>query len=109
MEMGLKIIFESDFNPKKLKSFIKNFNPEVFGINYDVGNSASLDYNTKEELSAYGNRIYNVHIKGVLFGSIVPLGEGNANLPLFFETCLSLIIVEILFTTADQNVNILGI
>ena len=87
MEMGLKIIFESDFNPKKLKSFIKNFHPEVFGINYDIGNSASLDYNTKEELSAYGNGIYNVHIKDrVLFGSTVPLGEGNANLPLFFET-----------------------
>jgi len=87
IEMGLKIVFESDFNPHQLYKFIKNFNPEVFGINYDLGNSAAMGFNVEEELSSYGNRIYNIHIKDrILNGPTVPLGEGNANIPLFFKT-----------------------
>ena len=87
IEMGIKIIFESDFSPNKLYKFIQNFSPEVFGINYDVGNSAAMGFNTKEELLAYGDRIYNIHIKDrVLNGTTVPLGSGDADFPLFFET-----------------------
>lgn len=86
-EMGIKIVFESDFSPNKLYKFIQNFSPEVFGINYDVGNSAAMGFNTKEELLAYGDRIYNIHIKDrVLNGSTVPLGSGDADFLLFFET-----------------------
>ena len=35
----VKIIFESDFKPKKLANFIKKFDTRYFGINYDTGNS----------------------------------------------------------------------
>jgi hexulose-6-phosphate isomerase len=81
-EKKVKIIFESDLPPRELNNFIEKFSPKNFGINYDIGNSASLGFNYKEELQLYGNRIQNVHVKDrLLHGSTVPLGEGNANIP----------------------------
>ncbi len=77
---NVKIVFESDFPPKKLKNFINLFDKRYFGINYDVGNSASLNYNMDNEFNLYGDRIYNVHIKDRLkYGKTVRLGNGNAN------------------------------
>ena len=79
---GIKICFESDFNPKKLANFIDGFNTEYFSINYDIGDSASLGYNPDEEISLYGHRIVNVHVKDrLLNGTTVPLGDGNADIP----------------------------
>jgi len=84
---GIKIIFESDFPPDKLKEFISGFPPENYGINYDIGNSAALGFNSKDEIEAYGNRILNVHIKDrLLRGTTVPLGSGNADIPKVFKT-----------------------
>ena len=81
----MQIIFESDYHPKKLKSFIKKFNKKYFGINYDTGNSASLNYNMKDEFKYFGNRILNIHIKDrKKFGNTVRLGEGNANFKQLF-------------------------
>jgi L-ribulose-5-phosphate 3-epimerase len=78
--MGMQIIFESDFGPEKLKLFIGQFSPNTFGINYDIGNSAALGFDVKKEFKAYGDRILNVHIKDrALGGTTVPLGDGNAN------------------------------
>ena len=77
---NLKLVFESDFPPKKLKNFISNFNKNYFGINYDVGNSAALGYNIDEEFKCYGKYISNIHIKDRLKkGKTIRLGEGNAN------------------------------
>ena len=54
-------------------------------VNYDIGNSASLGYNPAEELSAYGERISDIHIKDrTLGGGPVILGTGNADIPGFF-------------------------
>jgi len=54
--------------------------PEV-RANYDIGNSASLGYDFREELSAYGNRIGSVHVKDrTLGGGTVPLGQGCADI-----------------------------
>ena len=79
---GIKIIFESDFSPKRLKDFISGFPSEIYGINYDIGNSAALGFNSKDEIDAYGDRILNVHIKDrVLHGTTVPLGSGDADIP----------------------------
>ena len=55
------ILFESDFEPKKLLSFIK-FDNENFAINYDLGNSASLSFNIEEEFK-YMENLKNIHIK----------------------------------------------
>lgn len=55
-------------------------------VNYDTGNSASLGYDFREELSAYGERIGSVHIKDrVLGGGTVRLGHGNADVPGFLS------------------------
>lgn len=77
----VQLIFESDYPPKKLKNFIAKFDKKLFGINYDVGNSAGLNYNIDDEFNLYGKRILNVHIKDrIKHGKTVRLGEGNADL-----------------------------
>lgn len=85
-ENYLKIVFESDFSPSELARFIERLDPQIFGINYDVGNSAALGFNPAEEFAAYGHRILNVHIKDrVLGGTTVALGKGNANFEAVFK------------------------
>ena len=80
------ILFESDYNPLKLKNFIKKFNSKSFGINYDTGNSASLGFNVKKEILTYGKYIKGIHIKDRFYkGKTVRLGKGNANLRVFFS------------------------
>ena len=75
-----KILFELNFNPRKALSFIKKFDKNYFGINYDIGNSSSLGFQAKDEIKTYGNYIKNVHIKDRYFkGTTVRLGKGNAN------------------------------
>jgi L-ribulose-5-phosphate 3-epimerase len=78
---GVKIVFESDLPPAALAQFIEKLPAEVFGINYDIGNSASLGYDCTEEIAAYAPRILNVHVKDRLRGgTTVPLGTGAAEL-----------------------------
>ena len=77
---NIKLIFESDFSPKKLKNFINQFDKNFFGINYDVGNSAALNYDINKEFKYYGDYICNIHIKDrVKNGKTIRLGKGNAN------------------------------
>ena len=84
-KLSLRVCFESDFSPKNLKRFISKYDEDLFGINYDIGNSASLGFNPTEEFFEYGARIINVHIKDRTFcGSTVPLGEGDADFPLIY-------------------------
>lgn len=81
----LKVVFESDYVPQELARFISRLNPDFFGINYDIGNSAALGFNPQEEFSAYGQRVINVHVKDrVLGGTTVPLGTGSANFDAVF-------------------------
>lgn len=83
--LGLRIIFESDFSPVELARFIARLPADVFGINYDIGNSAALGYMPVEEFAAYGDHIVNVHVKDrVLGGTTVPLGTGNADFSTVF-------------------------
>jgi L-ribulose-5-phosphate 3-epimerase len=84
--MGIQIVFESDLCPDGLKLFIGQFNPEVFGVNYDIGNSAALGFDAEKEFKAYGDRVLNVHIKDRnLGGTTVPLGDGNADFTKVFQ------------------------
>jgi hexulose-6-phosphate isomerase len=80
------VAFESEFAPVDLARFIGRLDPVLFGINYDIGNSAALGFNPSEEISAYGQRIINVHVKDrVLGGTTVPLGAGNADFETVFK------------------------
>ena len=77
---NVRIAFESDLNPKKFSQFINEFEKKYFGINYDLGNSASLGFDSIEEFTAYGSRIINVHVKDrKKGGNTVPLGEGDVD------------------------------
>ena len=85
---GIQIAFESDFEPKKIKQFIKNFSGvKNIGINYDMGNSASYGYNPREEFYEYGDNVINIHIKDRIYmGTTVKLGDGNVDFPVVFES-----------------------
>ena len=73
-------LFESDYPPRRLLKFIRNFDSEFYGINYDLGNSASLKYDINEEFKFFGKYIKNVHLKDRLInGNSVRFGKGNAN------------------------------
>ena len=78
---GVFIAFESDYPPLQLREFISDFPSDAFGINYDIGNSASLGFDPQKEIETYGPRILNVHVKDrELGGTTVPLGSGAANI-----------------------------
>jgi len=78
---GVFIAFESDYPPLQLREFISDFPSDAFGINYDIGNSASLGFDPQKEIDTYGPRILNVHVKDrELGGTTVPLGSGAANI-----------------------------
>ena len=78
---GLQCAIESDFEPERLRSLVEVLGKDIFGINYDIGNSASLGYDPVEELQTYHDLILNVHIKDrLLGGTTVPLGSGAARI-----------------------------
>ena len=81
----LQVVFESDYVPQELARFIARLNPVLFGINYDIGNSAALGFKPQEEFAAYGSRVINVHVKDrVRGGATVPLGTGSADFDAVF-------------------------
>ena len=76
---NVSMALETNLSPDDFVYLLDNV-AELVGVNYDSGNSASLGYLMEEEWLAYGERIYNIHIKDrVLNGSSVPLGEGSTN------------------------------
>lgn len=109
----IQIAFESDFSPKRLASFIKNFPSSNFGINYDVGNSASMGFEPQKEFEEYGSRIINVHIKDrKKNGSTVPLGHGDANFDevfklLFFNNYKGNFILQTARCTKNDHIGVL--
>ena len=79
---GIRVSLESDLGPAEFAALLTKLDPEIFGVNYDIGNSAYLGYAHEDEFDAYGDRISLVHIKDRLFeGGSVPLGRGNADIP----------------------------
>jgi hexulose-6-phosphate isomerase len=82
VEIGL----ETSLPPDRFQALLKRIEHPALKVNYDTGNSASLGYNPKEEVDAYGKWINNVHIKDrILGGSTVPLGTGHADIPRFLK------------------------
>jgi L-ribulose-5-phosphate 3-epimerase len=83
----IKISIESDLPPKEFKNFIEIFLPKKIYVNYDIGNSASLGYNYKDEIKMLGKYFINIHIKDrILFGKSVELGTGNSNFTSIFQS-----------------------
>jgi len=86
VDSDVRIAFESDFPPIALASLMNRLDSKLFGVNYDIGNSAALGFSPREEFAAFGDRIMNVHVKDrMLGGTTVPLGSGNADFEVVFE------------------------
>lgn len=84
-EQRVNLLLETDLPPHAFAALLSRIDEPEVGANYDTGNSASLGFDTVQEIEAYGDRILNIHIKDrVLHGTTVPLGTGNANFPAFF-------------------------
>jgi L-ribulose-5-phosphate 3-epimerase len=82
----VNLSLETDLNPERFTRLLEHFRSPRVTVNYDTGNSASLGYDPREELSAYGASISDIHIKDrVKRGGSVPLGTGNANFEVFFD------------------------
>jgi hexulose-6-phosphate isomerase len=82
----LRILIESDLDPISKLRFIKKFPNNIFGINYDTGNSAFMGYDINDEMKYYKEFIFNIHIKDRKFkGPSVMLGEGHYDFKLLFK------------------------
>ena len=83
---NITIVLETDLMPLDFKNLLLEFNHPNIMANYDSGNSTSLGYNAKEELTILKKWIKNVHVKDRKFqGGTVPLGTGDTNFDLFFS------------------------
>ena len=83
---NINLSLETDLAPMPFRDLLDKFNSKNISVNYDIGNSAALGFNSDEELELYGDRISDIHIKDrILGGGPVVLGEGNANFKKFFR------------------------
>lgn len=75
--LGKRIAVECEFDIASISQMLSGLDSETFGVNFDMGNSASMGHNPKHELEACEGRILNIHIKDrLLTGHTVPLGMG---------------------------------
>lgn len=87
-QLGVTLAFETSLPADVFSAFLLALNHPAARAIYDMGNSASLGYDPKEELESYGELVATVHVKDrVLNGRTVPLGQGNAD----FATCFSML------------------
>lgn len=85
-KLRVNFSLELDLDPKELHDFISEFNSPRVTVTYDTGNSASFGYDPLEELSVYGNKITDIHIKDrLLNGGSVILGTGNTRFDSFLK------------------------
>jgi sugar phosphate isomerase/epimerase len=83
---GVNLSLETDLAPKPFVELLNTLNSKRITVNYDIGNSAALGFNSIKELEAYGHKISDIHIKDrVLGGGPIVLGKGNADFNKFFN------------------------
>ena len=83
---NINLSLETDLEPKPFIELLNKINSNNITVNYDIGNSAALGFDSDEELSAYGDRITDIHIKDrALGGGPVTLGRGSADFDKFFN------------------------
>jgi L-ribulose-5-phosphate 3-epimerase len=80
-ELGVTVAFETSLAAEPFREFLDRLGHPAGCANYDTGNSASLGYDPRDELSAYGERVSTLHVKDrIRGGTTVPLGQGDADL-----------------------------
>jgi L-ribulose-5-phosphate 3-epimerase len=87
--LGVELHLETDLSPHRLVGLLERISSPAVRANYDIGNSASLGHDPREELTALGRWLGSVHVKDRRRGGrTVPLGSGSADFP----TCFRLIV-----------------
>lgn len=77
----IQVALETDLAPVPFRQLLEELDPNRFGVNYDIGNSASLGFHPADELENYGSRVNLLHVKDrQLHGGSVRLGTGSADL-----------------------------
>jgi hexulose-6-phosphate isomerase len=86
---NIELHLETSLEPDRFADLLARLPADRVKVNYDIGNSASLGYDPRQEFGAYGDRVGSVHIKDrQRGGGTVPLGDGDADIPAVFE-CLA--------------------
>jgi L-ribulose-5-phosphate 3-epimerase len=84
-ETECDFIFEVDLIPSDFLALIRQLDSRYFGVNLDLGNSASLGWDPTLEVNTLKEFIKNVHVKDRRFrGPSVPLGEGEVDFYKYF-------------------------
>lgn len=87
-QLGVTLTFETSLPAETFSAFLLALSHPAARANYDMGNSASLGFDPKEELEAYGELVVTVHVKDrISNGGTVPLGQGDTD----FATCFSML------------------
>ncbi len=85
-ENDVYLLLETDIMPTELNYLLERIKSNRIQLNYDTGNSAFWGFDTEYELSHYGNRIGNIHIKDCTPKDYsVMLGTGNVDFDLTFK------------------------
>ncbi|MFA6362436.1 sugar phosphate isomerase/epimerase family protein [Methanoregula sp.] len=88
---NVEIHLETDLQPAVLVDIMRELDHELIRLNYDIGNSASLGHDPREELTILRGWIGSVHVKDRLpGGGTVPLGSGAADFPYCFSAFKSM-------------------
>jgi L-ribulose-5-phosphate 3-epimerase len=83
---GIELHLETDLPPGDFVAALQSVGHSHLKANYDIGNSAALGFDPAEEITMLAPWLGSVHVKDrVKDGGTVPLGTGNANLPLCFR------------------------
>lgn len=78
---GVELHIECDLPPPALRAFLSSVGEQLVKANYDIGNSASLGYEPRQELPMIGAHLGSVHVKDrKRGGGTTPLGTGDADL-----------------------------
>lgn len=78
---------EADLPPQKLVGLLNKINHPLVQAVYDSGNSASLGYNSEEEIRALTGKISSIQIKDrVRGGTTVDLGKGSTDFNKLFQS-----------------------
>jgi L-ribulose-5-phosphate 3-epimerase len=82
---GVVLGLETNLSPGAFEELLRRIDHPAVGATYDIGNSAALGFDAREEIDAIGRSIVNVHVKDrVRNGGTVALGQGAADLPSTF-------------------------
>ena len=83
---GVELHLETDLAPQELCALLDEIDHPFARANYDSGNSASLGYDPRVELTLLAPHLGSFHVKDrIRGGGTVPLGQGDADLPLSIE------------------------